>query len=112
MGVILIPLLYYPIIYWGSEFKREEYDLIIEHIFQVIISCIVLVALFYVGFVRFYKSERERMYFRDERIWFADCYAPIVGFLAVMCSLFLLVLLPFFIAQTKSANSHKNNKQN
>ena len=111
MGVILIPMLYYPIFAWNQHTK-EEMSAIKYFVIQVIYLGIIFICAGYVLFIWGFDIPQERDKYKDKRIKFADIYAPIIGFLVMMHSLFILALIPvMFRSGVQSIKSSKKKNQ-
>ena len=100
MGIILIPALYYPSFNW-MEYTIQEGTHIKYFVLKVVYGYIFTIASGYYMFIRFYCNKRQQKYFNDFRLSFAGIYAPLFGYIVSMHTLFLLVLIPVFMAPYK-----------
>ena len=106
MGIILIPLIYYPIFKW-NQLTQNELIKIKWFVIKYVYLCMILFIIGYIIFINYYCDIENQLFYIDKRIKFAGVYAPIVGFVTFIHSLFLLALVPIFCRKGKSDKLHK-----
>ena len=106
MGVILIPLLYYPWYQW-SQFNSLQLSKIRSFILKEVFFLLCIICLGYVAFIHGYCDQEMQNYFQDERMQFAGIYAPMVAFVVAINSLFLLAIIPVYTITAVRADKAK-----
>ena len=109
MGILLIPLLYYPWYYW-SKFNSQQLSNIRSFIVKEIFDILCIMCIGYLLFIHGYCDKEMREYFRDDRIKWAGIYAPMVAFLVLTNSLFLLAIVPIFTVTAVNVNVAKKHE--